>query len=332
MVMLVARGAPTVGDAARAAEAIAAADPGIVRVVVYGSVAKQSQDDDSDIDIVAITSSTSAPGEGHEAARYGLRQAAEAACGIRCDVLLINIGEWEWVAEHARSSVFGEARAHGLTLWERPCPPAVPSAGECLMARDDWLLAIADLRVAGRKNRELARTLKSIPRWVAEGEWGVEDRQDACESMLEVAHMSIERSLLALGRLHLRRYLDNHHNIDAMAHQLRLTPSGSFVEALLGDLDTAEKDGKHTNWRFSPYFGSSDSFRVMITPENTADHIGVAAGLIEHAITCVEESPMRHHPVPTYAANTLTRAWEPIGFLRRHATPDYLREGVLPRL
>ena len=55
--------------------------------------------------------------------------------------------------------------------------------------------------------------------------------------------------------------------IDAMADKLRPTSSGSFVDAALSTLDTAEEDGAHTNWRLAPYLGQSDSFRQMITAD-----------------------------------------------------------------
>ena len=134
------------------------------------------------------------------------------------------------------------------------------------MSRDDWGLALQDLEEADRKNLELVRILKSIPGETADGEWLPANRRNAYVSALEAAHMSIEKSLTALGRLHLRRHLDNHHDIDAMAAKLRPTPSGPFVDALLATLDTAEDDGSHTNWRFAPYLGRSESYCQMTTP------------------------------------------------------------------
>ena len=196
------------------------------------------------------------------------------------------------------------------------------------MPRDDWGLAVQDFDVAHRKHRELARILKSIPGEVAAGEWRSVDREDAYESALEASHMSIEKSLLALGRLYLRRHLDSRHDIDAMARQFRPTPSGSFVDAVLDTLDTAESDGTHTNWRLAPYLGRSDSFQQMITPENAADHIRAAADLLEHAIAALAESSLRPDPVPADGAATLARYQETIDYLRHHATPGYLRAGT----
>lgn len=327
MATLVVGKAPTLDDAARAAEAMAAADPHIVRVIVFGSVAKQTQKADSDIDLIAITEVPRAASTDHGAAQYALRQAAEAACGIKCEVILTTIGEWEWSLEHARSSVFGEAHAHGITLMQRPCPPPAPWAEETAVLRDDWGLALKDLDEAHRKNLEVVRILESIPGKAATGEWSPADRNYAYESALESAHMSIEKSLTALGRLHLRRYLDNTHNIDVMAGKLRPTPSGSFVDAVLDTLDTAERDGAHTNWRFAPYLGQSDSFQQMITPENTADHIRAAADLLEHALAAIANSALRPNPIPTDAA-TLNRCTQLIDYLRHHANPEYLRTGT----
>lgn len=140
--------------------------------------------------------------------------------------------------------------------------------------------------------------------------------------------MSIEKSLIALGRLHLRRHLDSHHDIDAMADKLRPTPSGPFVNNVLETLGTAEVDGAHTNWRLAPCLGQSDSFQQMITPENTAAHIRAAANLLENALAATAKSALRPNPIPVDAAATLNRCAQTIDYLRHHATPDYLRTGA----
>ena len=329
MTTLVVDKAPTLEDAVRGAEAIAEHDPRIVRVVVFGSVAKRTQKPGSDIDIIAITSTSWPSAEDRRAAEYALRQAAETSCGTKCEVILAAIGEWEWSLEHARSSVFGEAHAHGITLMQRPCPPPAPWAEEIAVLRDDWGLALKDLEEAHRKNLELVRILRSIPGEAAAGEWSPAERGYACESALESAHMSIEKSLTALGRLHLRRHLDNHHDIDTMAGKLRSTPSGPFVDSVLEMLGTAEDDGSHTNWRLAPYLGQSDSFQQMITPNNAAAHIRAAASLLEHALAATAESALRPTPIPTDAAATLNRCAEPIDYLRHHSDPDYLQTGSL---
>ncbi|MCY3889471.1 MAG: nucleotidyltransferase domain-containing protein [bacterium] len=330
MATLVVNRAPTLNDAALAAEAIAEHDPHIVRVVVFGSVAKRTQKPGSDIDIIVVSGSHNSRDDDRSAAKFALRQAAEAACGVKCEVILATIGEWEWSLEHARSSVFGEAHAHGITLVERPCLLPAPSAEETVMSRDDWGLALQDLEGAHRKNQELVRILKSIPGETAAGEWLPANRDNAYESALESAHMSIEKCLTALGRLHLRRYLDNTHNVDIMAGKLHPTPSGPFVDAVLDTLDTAEEDGSHTNWRFAPYLGQSDSFQQMITPENTAAHIRAAANLIEHALAAIANSALRPTPIPTDDAAILNRCAELIDYLRHHATAHYLQTGALP--
>ncbi len=330
MATLVVDKAPTLEDAALAAEAIAEHDPHVVRVVLFGSVAKRTQRPDSDIDFIVIAGTSWRPVENRGAAQYALRQAAEAACEIKCEVILATIGEWEWSLEHARSSVFGEAHAHGIILFERPCPPSAPSAEETAMSRDDWSLALQDLEEADRKNEELVRILKSLPGGLTPGQWNTAKRRNAYVSALEAAHMSIEKSLTALGRLHLRRHLDNTHNIDIMAGKLRPTPSGPFVDSVLETLDTAEDDGSHTNWRFAPYLGRSDSYRQMTTPENTAAHIRAAADLLEHALAAIAKSALRPTPIPTDDATILNSCAEPIDYLRHHATPDYLQTGTQP--
>ena len=110
-----------------------------------------------------------------------------------------------------------------------------------------------------------------------------------------------------------------------------LEDAARAAEAIAGhDPHTAERDGTHTNWRFAPYLGQSDSFQQMITPDNTAAHMRAAADLLEHALATTAKSALRPIPIPTDAAATLNRCAEPIDYLRHHATPDYLQTGALP--
>ena len=178
----------------------------------------------------------------------------------------------------------------------------VGKAPETSVLRDDWGLALEDLEGAHRKNLELVRILKSAPSEMAAGEWFPAGCENTYESALESAHRSIEKCLTALGRLHLRRHLDNTHDIEVMAGKLRPTPSGPLVDATL------------------------DTLR---TPDNTAAHIRAAADLLEHALAATAKSPLRPIPIPVDAAATLNRCAEPIDCLRHHATPDYLQTGAL---
>ena len=169
----------------------------------------------------------------------------------------------------------------------------VDKAPATSVLRDDWGLALEDLEGAHRKNLELVRILKSVPSEMAAGEWCPGDCENTYESALESAHRSIEKCLTALGRLHLRRHLDIHQGVDAMAGKLRSTPSGSLVDATL------------------------DTLR---TPENTAAHICAAANLLEHTLAVTVASVLRPIPIPVDAAATLNRYTEPIDYLRHHAT------------
>ena len=86
--------------------------------------------------------------------------------------------------------------------------------------------------------------------------------------------MSIEKSLTAPGRLHLRRYLDNTQNIDSMADKLRPTPSGPFVDSVLETLDTA-----------------NSALRPTPIPTDDATILNRCAEPIDY---------LRHHATPDY--------------------------------
>ena len=108
---------PTVADARRAAEVLAAAGAG--RVLLYGSVARGEQTPESDIDLVAIFDDL-----GDYADRWRrrsiLREEARQACGWPVEVLVTDRPEWRIRSERLRSTLERRIAPQVVPLVERP--------------------------------------------------------------------------------------------------------------------------------------------------------------------------------------------------------------------
>ena len=129
--------APTIEDARRAAEALAADGAG--RVVLFGSVARGDATEHSDIDLVAI----------YDDIDYSKRAAialpAEAtardAAGCSVDVLVTDRPEWMMRTTRVRTSLEARAERFGTILVDRP-PGLVDWDKEMVMPTDDYQEAL----------------------------------------------------------------------------------------------------------------------------------------------------------------------------------------------
>lgn len=117
--------APTHTDAGRAADALVA--QGAERVLMFGSVARGSQCEHSDIDLVAVLPDLDY--RSRRAAHERLRAAADAACGGQVDVIVTDRAEWRIQTECVSGS-FANAIADDLVvLADCTPPPKQPPAG-----------------------------------------------------------------------------------------------------------------------------------------------------------------------------------------------------------
>ena len=190
---------PTVADARRAAEVLAAAGAG--RVLLYGSVARGEQTPESDIDLVAIFDDL-----GDYADRWRrrstLREEARQACGWPVEVLVTDRPEWRIRSERLRSTLERRIAPQVVPLVERP-EVGVDWGKEIGMADSDAgeaLNRLLNLRA------QITQMYNARSRWEAE-EGAIADgddealafyRQDRLWAMCGAAQLCAENALKAL--------------------------------------------------------------------------------------------------------------------------------------
>lgn len=176
--------APTIENARRAAEALAAGGAG--RVVLFGSVARGDATERSDIDLVAIYDDIDYSN------RLAIAVPAEAtareAAGCSVDVLVTDRPEWMMRTTRVRTSLEARAARFGTILVDRP-PGAVDWDKEMVMPTDDYQEALYRLGHTAGAIESLHERLEPSQMQVLYAELG----------MAEEAHLAELSRLLDLG-------------------------------------------------------------------------------------------------------------------------------------
>ena len=130
---MVLTAAPTVADAQRAADALAAAGAG--RVVLFGSVACGDATEHSDIDLIAIYDDIDYSKRGE--ITEPLRVTAAEAAGCRVDVLVTDRPEWKVRTTRVHTSLEARVARSGRMLVDRR-PGTVNWSKGMVMPTDDY--------------------------------------------------------------------------------------------------------------------------------------------------------------------------------------------------
>ena len=149
--------APTIEDARRAAEALAAV--GVGRVVLFGSVARGEATEHSDVDLVAIYDDIDYSKRG--AIAVPTEAAARAAAGCAVDVLVTDRPEWKMRTTRVRTSLEARAARFGTILIDRP-PGAVDWDKEMVMPTDDYQEALYRLGILLAPSRACTSGLNPV--------------------------------------------------------------------------------------------------------------------------------------------------------------------------
>lgn len=176
--------APTIEDARRAAEALAAA--GVGRVVLFGSVARGAATERSDIDLVAIYDDIDYSKRRESAAPA--RTAAKEAAGFPVDVLVTDRPEWKMRTTRVRTSLEARAARLGTVLVDRPAG-MVDWDKEMVMPADDYREALYRLDHVGVALEDLYERLEPSSMQARYTELG----------MVEAAHLAELGRMLSLG-------------------------------------------------------------------------------------------------------------------------------------
>lgn len=200
---MVTRGAPTLDDAKRAAEALIGA--GAAEVWLYGSVARGEQRRRSDIDLVALFDDVSY--QGRLRRQIELEGLASRACGRQVQVMVTDRPEWRIQREQVTASFANAITCDLMLLASTSEPPGeVDWEKEQVMATSNEELSAERLdavRISLRKirsNRAPADVEAELSSLDDPGEY-LEERGARLIMVCEAAHMVIENAAKALAVL-----------------------------------------------------------------------------------------------------------------------------------
>lgn len=287
VVAAVAEWAPSVTDAERAAEALAAA--GVCEVWLHGSVARGEAGPDSDIDLVAVYPDLDYRQRWDR--KCELAELARASCRWEVDVFVTDLPEWT-------------IRSGLLTSFER----GIRTRGELLLPRSDSVAGVRwekEIRLPGSDDREALRTMEPAnqtlfglemalapPRGV--GRTGEDVWWYRIYTVCREAQMAAEKALKALVHLYGQSPPSDFRDFEALCGCLPPDIAVS-VGRILERVDRAEI----SRWRVvgaNPFKHEDEAARG---PELAEPFACVAVGLNGYAVDHVEArlgpDPMLDH-------------------------------------
>ena len=134
--LAVARRIPTMDDARRAADSVAALDPGMV--LLFGSVARGNQHPGSDLDLCLVFDDLGDYSERRNLVAAARRRIRDAT-GFPADVKVTDRAEWRKRSVECKSSMERHIASHAVQLASRPPARPIDYAKEIGMAPSDAL-------------------------------------------------------------------------------------------------------------------------------------------------------------------------------------------------
>ena len=239
VVTVLAAGAPSIQDAERAAEALAAA--GVPMVLLHGSVARGCQRADSDIDMVAVLDDLNYSDRWRR--RYELETLATEAAGWPVEVFVTDRPEWRHRSRRVRTSFEAGIAPEAVVMRELP-PDGVDWTKEIGMPASDFDEAAASLQNTNQALNGLRNELTP-----GDNEREEHAAGDALGYSVEVAgrlrgacsrsQSAMENALKALVHLYADGAPGKVHSLSELARRIpeRLRPA---VAATMAGLDLPE--------------------------------------------------------------------------------------------
>lgn len=302
-------GAPVLGEARRAAEALMAV--GVGQVWLFGSLARGEEGVVSDIDLVAVFDDLDYGRRWRVEAE--LRAAASAAAGQLVDVVVTDRPEWR--IQRGVSASFASAIGGDLVLLgDRPAVGV------------DWgkeqSMATSNEELAGRRIDDVTRQLTRIIglRWPSRDEGAAEvggDR-DRYERLLasrliglcEAAHLAVEGAFKAVGSLTgVEAKLLYTHDVGALADGLPSGMRDAMAALLASSPGLVKTTGYITMWRTKGVYrgpGEGMTAEEIATPAFASEIGKIAADAAVAAVDWLADRGV----VPASAATLRAHAEE----------------------
>ncbi len=240
-------GAPTVEQARRAAQCLAAA--GVAKVMVYGALLEGGADCDTPIELVAVVDDLGDYAHRQSLQHTWCRQASEAA-GHMVELHLVDWPEWRLRSRRVVTSLEAHVAATGRCLHTR-APRGVnwtkeiglPSTSAEEANRMLSLLAAALNSLLHQYNFRLVLAHPALAEM---------DTQNRLARIASSSHRCAEIALKCLGHLSEIGFVALSHDLDALLAVIdseRRDRATQWLEPLRGP------DGKFVNWRVAETYG-----------------------------------------------------------------------------
>ena len=282
-------GAPTLDDAQRAADALSFLDPGLV--LVYGSVADGTADDDSDVDLMVVFDDLGDYRQRPFLCRRA-REAAEGVIGRPVDVRVTDRPEWR-------------ARTECVSSFERHVASEAITLRERRAEHVDWHKEIpippTDEDMARASLGDLAQALEALTNALAPYAQEAEAAESGSPAQAAVSRARRMRRVCALAQEAMETGLQalNHalpgphpprtHDLGALIGLLPVTPGErDRLDAAVRDLDLAAA----AQWRQMGTYPGDFEVEVVAersTPEHAATMVNAAARLTLAVVDLLED-------------------------------------------
>ncbi len=315
-------GAPTLGEARRAAEALMTM--GVGQVWLFGSLARGDQQAVSDIDLVAVFDDLDYRNRWRVESE--LTMVASSAAGRAVDVVVTDRPEWR-LQQRRVSASFAAAIGGELTLLaDRPATEVDWDKEQSMATSNEQLARQRIDDVAGQLTRIIGLRWPSRDEAAAAG--SDPDRHEQLMAarligLCEAAHMAVEGSLKAVGTLTgVAAKLLHAHDVGVIAEALPPETRDAMAALLASSPGLVKSTGYITMWRTKGAYrtpGEGMTAQDIATPAFAASITAIAADVAAAAVDWLA----RHGIEPASAATLRAHTQE----IRDHITRINLGSG-----
>ncbi len=315
-------GAPTLGEARRAAEALMTM--GVGQVWLFGSLARGDQQAVSDIDLVAVFDDLDYRNRWRVESE--LTMVASSAAGRAVDVVVTDRPEWR-LQQRRVSASFAAAIGGELTLLaDRPATEVDWDKEQSMATSNEQLARQRIDDVAGQLTRIIGYLDPTRREAAAAG--SDPDRHEQLMAarligLCEAAHMAVEGSLKAVGTLTgVAAKLLHAHDVGIIAEALPPETRDAMAALLASSPGLVKSTGYITMWRTKGAYrtpGEGMTAQDIATPAFAASITAIAADVAAAAVDWLA----RHGIEPASAATLRAHTQE----IRDHITRINLGSG-----
>ena len=304
---MVTVGAPTLGEARRAAEALMTM--GVGQVWLFGSLARGDQRAVSDIDLVAVFDDLDYRNRWRVESE--LTMVASSAAGRAVDVVVTDRPEWRFQQRRVSASFAAAIRGELTLLADRPATKVDWDKEQSMATSNEQLARQRIDDVTGQLTRIIGLRWPSRDEVVAAGDDPVRHERLMAARLIglcEAAHMAVEGSLKAVGTLTgVAAKLLHAHDVGVIAEALPPETRDAMAALLASSPGLIKTTGYITMWRTKGAYqtpGEGMTAQDIATPAFTAAITAIAADVAAAAADWLTRHGIEPASVTTLKAHT----------------------------